>query len=147
MPTSPPGAGSEHSQPLTAPELRRLVKLLHRILRDCEGNSSLIERFDELTKLLYCKVLDERQPAPDAGVSPFVVDPNETTQCGAARMHAFLAQLVRRNPALFPERFSRFRVSDATLQRLVEALAPVQIFSPHEDLKGLAYEEVIRNTF
>ena len=32
-----------------------------KVLRDYEGNSSLLERFDELTKILYCKVMDERE--------------------------------------------------------------------------------------
>jgi DNA-binding transcriptional MerR regulator len=134
-------------KPLTAAELRRLIKVLHRILRDCEGNSSLIERFDELTKILYCKVLDEQRPAQGDRASPFTVAAGESDQRVAARMHAFLNDLVLRNRALFPERFRKFRLSDATLRRMTEALSAVRIFSPNEDLKGLAYEEVIRNTF
>ena len=68
-PTREPG-----QEPPTAAELRRLVRGLHRILRDGEGNSSLIERFDELTRLLYCKAADERRPAeritsPKPGIS------------------------------------------------------------------------------
>jgi type I restriction enzyme M protein len=135
----------EETRPLTAAELRRLVKALHRILRDSEGNSSLIERFDELTKILYCKVMYERRSVRVAGA--FTLSADESDKIVAARVHAVLAQLIKKRPGLFPQRFSRLRLSDTTIRRLVEALAPVKIFSPHEDLKGLAYEEVIKNTF
>ncbi|HHQ4559026.1 TPA: MerR family DNA-binding transcriptional regulator, partial [Aeromonas hydrophila] len=33
-------------------DLKRLISKLHRIVRDLDGGSSIIERFDELTKLL-----------------------------------------------------------------------------------------------
>jgi type I restriction enzyme M protein len=142
-----PGKEADQANPLTAPGLRRLVKVLHRTLRDSEGNSSLIERFDELTKLLYCKVLAEREGGPGGGEAAFSVRPGEPDRQVAARLHAFLASLVRQRPALFPARFTTLRLSDATLRRVAEALAPVRVFAPQEDLKGLAYEEVIRNTF
>src|SRR5437764_15210081 len=97
------------ARPLTAAELRRLVRALHRTLRDGEGNSSLIERFDELTKVLYCKVMDERRAA---GASAFTAPPGETDRQVSARLHAFFAGLVGRQPRLFPPRFATLRLSD-----------------------------------
>jgi hypothetical protein len=134
------------SNPLTAAELRRLVRGLHRILRDCEGNSSLIERFDELTKVLYCKVRDERRSGGESA-SAFAVRGADADRTAAGRIQALLRALVAKTPGLFPARFAAFHLADATLRRIVEALAPVTIFSGAEDLKGVAYEEVIRNTF
>ncbi len=128
-----------------APPFNRLVKTLHRILRDSEGNSSLIERFDELTKILYCKIMQERQSESAAGA--FTLSADESDKIVAARVHAFFVQLIKKRPDLFPARFSRLHLSDTTIRRLVEALAPIKVFSPHEDLKGMAYEEVIKNTF
>jgi excisionase family DNA binding protein len=133
----------EHRKPLSAAEVRRLVKTLHRILRDCEGNSSLIERFDELTKILCCKTADERDP----GRAAFSVREGENDRALAGRLHEAFRELVERNPALFPRRFAELRLADATIRRMVEALAPVTLSAVAGDLKGVAYEEVIRNTF
>ncbi|MGA2384582.1 MAG: N-6 DNA methylase [Gemmatimonadales bacterium] len=131
---------------LSTSDLRRLVSSLHRILRDSEGGSSLIERFDELTKLLYCKIHDELLEAE--GAQPvFSVAKGEGEQEVARRLRAFFTQLVRRRPELFPDRFSEIKLSDDASARLVEALAPTRLSGGTEDLKGLAYEELIRNTF
>lgn len=127
---------------MTASQLRRVINGAHRILRNSEGNSSIIERFDELTKLLYCKTIDERR-----GESVFVVSNEERDKEVASRLRAFLSRLVAETPDLFPKRFSVFRLSDQSLRRLVEHLATVRLDGSGEDLKGLAYEEIIRNTF
>jgi len=140
------GAAVHHGQSLTGPELRRLVKALHRVLRDCEGNSSIIERFDELTKVLFCKVHDEQQPLLGEQHA-FSFQSAEDDRATAARVRAGFQALVKRKRALFPLRFSELRLADTTLRRMVEILAPVRISGAAEDLKGLAYEEIIRNTF
>lgn len=129
--------------PSTDAALRRLVRSLHRLLRDGEGASSLIERFDELTKLLYCKFGAERGAAAEA----FAPRPGESDRAAAARVRRAFRRLVDKNRHLFPNRFARLRLPDATLRRLAEALVPVRLAGLTGDLKGLAYEEVIRNTF
>ena len=132
---------------LASADLRRLVKALHRILRDYEGNSSLIERFDELTKAIYCKVYDERKSALAPQNTAFRIQSGEADKTVAARIREQFLILVKRRPDLFPERFSRLRLGDATIRRLVEELSRFKLASVSEDLKGLLYEEIIRNTF
>jgi type I restriction enzyme M protein len=135
---SPPSA----IPPFNAAELRRLVRALHKILRDHEGNSSLIERFDELTKLLYCKVHSERSD----GIPDGVFTAGHTDQ-DAARIRQYFASLVERGSSFFPKRFRELRLGNQTIARMAEALEAVTLGSSSDDLKGLAYEELIRNTF
>ena len=132
---------------LTSADLRRLVKALHRILRDYEGNSSLIERFDELTKIVYCKIYDEKDSTFASQNAAFRIQPNDTDETVAARIHEQFLTLVKRRPQLFPQRFSCLRLGETTIRRLVEELSRFKLAGVSEDLKGLLYEEIIRNTF
>ncbi|GIW90593.1 MAG: hypothetical protein KatS3mg109_1025 [Pirellulaceae bacterium] len=134
-----------HTEPLSSTQIRRIVRTLHRILRDSEGNSSLVERFDELTKVLFCKIQDEK--GNTVGDSLFRIAPGDTDTTVANRLRQSFEFQVERAPCLFPKRFARLQLKDDTIRRLVEALAPVTLSNVAEDLKGLAYEEVIRNTF
>lgn len=127
---------------LTAPALRRLVRSMHRILRDGEGNSSLIERFDELTKVLFCKLHAER-----SGSTGFTCREGETAKDTCERVRLEFAERVAECSELFPDRFRHLNLRDSTLKQLVDVLSPVSLGDSGEDLKGLAYEEVIRNTF
>ncbi len=131
----------------TSANLRRLVRVLHRTLRDHEGNSSLIERFDELTKAIYCKVYDEKDTVLRPQEAAFCIHPGDTDASVAARTRGQFLGLVKRHPELFPERFSHLRLEDSTIRKLVEELRHYQLASVSEDLKGLLYEEIIRNTF
>lgn len=133
--------------PLTSGELRRLVRAVHRILRDCDGNSSLIERFDELTKILYCKIHDERSAGTGPAGRAFSVGGSEADAQVALRFRAAFRELVEREPRLFPARFAKLNLSDHTIAEVVRALAPVSLAVAADDLKGIAYEEMIKNTF
>ena len=140
--------GPAHGElPAAPPDLRRLVRTLHRILRDYEGNSSLVERFDELTKIIYCKTFDERDTQLNSDAAAFRVQVGDTDRSVAARIRAKFQNLVERKPYLFPQRFSTIRIGDTATRRLAEELTGVRLVSVSEDLKGLVYEEIIRNTF
>ncbi len=140
---------NREATPQTPPrvDLRRTVRAVHRALRDGEGQSSLVERFDELTKLLYCKIHDENGRGLAVRGSVFSVRPGDTPSSIAARVRAAFERQAARAGALFPPRFARLRMADATIARAVELLAPVRLSDSGQDPKGLAYEEVIRGTF
>lgn len=127
--------------------LRSMVRALNRTIRDYEGNSSLIERFDELTKLIYCKAYDEKEATFPYHEAAFLVHPDDTDETVAERIRGRFVRLVERRPDLFPEKFSRLRLGDSTIRRLVEELCRHRLTSVSDDLKGLLYEEIIRNTF
>ncbi len=141
------GETQGQSVQLTSADLRRLVKVLNRILRDCEGNSSLIERFDELTKVIYCKVYDERNSAFISQNAAFRIRPNDTDKTVATRIREQFPSLVKQRSHLFPERFSHLQLGNSALRKLAAELSRFKLSSVSEDLKGLLYEEIIRNTF
>ena len=128
-------------------DYRRLVRALNRTLRDYEGNSSLIERFDELTKVIYCKVYDERDSTLSFQNAVFHSRSSDTDESVASRVREQFLSLVNRRHDLFPDRFSRLQMGNSTIRRLVEELSRYKLASMSEDLKGLLYEEIIRNTF
>lgn len=142
-PKSPAAAESE-PVPLTRVELRRLVHALHRGLRDNDGNSSLVERFDELAKLIVLKVEVERSVrlAEVAALGGPGLDRDV-----AARVRAAFASLVTASPVLFPPRFADIRLSDRAIVESAKILASVRLGRNGEDIKGLLFEEVVNNTF
>lgn len=128
-------------QPSRSTNVRAIIRSLHRILRDEEGDSSIVERFDEITKLLYCKIADEEQGRGAAG--PFDSSDGNVAQ----RIRESFSRLVVRKAEIFPDRFAHFRLRDRTLVRAAESLRGVSLSGLNLDVKGLAYEELIRNTF
>ena len=133
--------------PAAPSDLRPLVRALNRILRDCEGNSSLVERFDEITKIIYCKTLDERDSRLGIAEGAFIIRRSDTERSIATRVREKFQSLVENCPDLFPQRFSQFRMGDAAISELAKELAEHKLAQVSEDLKGLLYEEIIRNTF
>ena len=139
--------GQGEGEFLSSTELRRLIRVLHRILRDSEGSSSLIERFDELTKSIYCKIHDEKGSTSSSYQSSFRIERGDTDEVVAGRIRTQFRSLVSRRPDLFPKRFCQLQMSDPTIRKLVEQLSSFGLSNVAEDLKGLVYEEIIRNTF
>jgi len=125
-------------------QIRSLIKILHKTMRDNEGNSSLIERFDELTKIIYCKAYDERDHK-----SNFIFDKSKSKQDydRINEIRQYFKELVNRRTELFPIKFREINISDETVLQLMDILAGYRISETSEDLKGVLFEELIKNTF
>lgn len=138
----PPSATGQ--APLSRAELRRLVHSLHRELRDSDGNSSLVERFDELAKLVLLKVECERstQVAEIAGLNGGGGD-----QAVAQRVRRAFDSIVESREDLFPAKFRRLNLSDRAIAQSAHTLGMVTLGAHGEDLKGLLFEEIVRDTF
>lgn len=132
----PPGPPPERSVGLDLRGFRRLIARLHAILRDADSQSNIITRFDELTKLLFAKVVADRTAAPGGA-----------TSADAADFRRYYAELAAARPHLIPARFAAFGCSDAALRQGFEALRAVDLSATEFDVQGLAFEEVIRHTF
>ncbi len=122
---------------LTPSKARRLINVLHRTLRDMVGNSNLLLRFDEISKLIYCKASLDKES------DKRLLDSHSSGQV----LRSFYHELVSFHPDWFPPPFNDFQVSDDVLTRLAQVVAPVNLTPTGSDIKGFAYEEVIRNTF
>jgi type I restriction enzyme M protein len=126
--------------PLDARSVRRLIARLHNVLRDSDSQSNIVLRFDEITKLLFAKIMSERQQRI---ASPFST--SGTVQPSVIR--SFYADLAGEYSALIPAEFHHLKCSDTAVVECVNALRMVDFSSASIDVKGIAYEEVIRNTF
>jgi type I restriction enzyme M protein len=127
---------------LDARSTRSLISRLHNILRDQDSHSNIIERFDELTKLLFLKMSTEQN-------SPDLLErrPQEGDEAYAARIRAAYTQAAKKQAGLIPQAFSALEANDQALRECAGTLAQVSFKNVGFDVKGLAYEEVVKNTF
>ena len=131
----------------TASNLRSKVRALQKAARDHQGNSNLIERFDDITKIAYCKAYEELRPDQLANDSAFLWGPLENDESIAERIRQRFHQLAEERPNLFPEKFSHLNSSASTIRKLAEITATLNVTGTGQDVNGTLYEEIIRNTF
>jgi type I restriction-modification system DNA methylase subunit len=136
--------GEVNSKDETEKGIRKLLVKLHKILRDTDANSSIVERFDEVTKLLFLKLLVD-QARHDSTL--FDRKSNESQSDYATKIRKAFCTSTDVNSNLFPEKFRELRVSDSALDSLGSALNEISLAAGSRDVKGYAYEEMIRNTF
>lgn len=122
--------------------VKRVVTRLHTILRNTDGDSSIVQRFDELTKLLFLKLIADRD-----GEALFDTRPGEDFSAYAARIRAAYAAKAKQYPQLISPKFSQLTCSDIAISQCGASLIAVSFASTNFDVKGVAYEEVIRGTF
>ena len=129
--------------PIDVRATRTLIARLHNVLRDRDSNSNIIERFDELTKLLFFKLVAEEQADSDS----LDRKPQESDTTYAARVRAGYAKAAKTHAEVIPNAFAQLIASDSAVSECASALAQVSFRDAGFDVKGLAYEEVIKNTF
>ena len=137
FPAKPPK--KEPSAP-DARSIRRLIAHLHSVLRDNDAQSTIVQRFDELTKLIFTKAMSDR--AALNGGSPLA-----RARGDAGAIKDYYARLAREHSTLIPPEFASLQCSDAAARQCIDALEMVNFSDAGFDVPGLAYEEVIRNTF
>lgn len=121
--------------------VRRTIGRLHDVLRDADSQSNIIGRFDEITKLMFSKVVADRTCSPEN--SPF-----EGEKAGRAdAIRTFYKALGTEHANIIPPRFRGVECSDGAILQCAEVLRPISFRSAKFDFKGMAYEEIIRNTF
>lgn len=134
--------------PRAAPErldqrgIRRLVGRLHDILRDSDSQSNIITRFDAITAMIFAKAISDRDEGPRN--SPFRVSGNRPHP---QDVKDYYAELARSYSDIIPEKFSTIEVSDPAIRECMESLCFLDLAQSDFDVKGLAYEEILRNTF
>jgi type I restriction enzyme M protein len=122
--------------------IRKLIARLHSTVRNTDNQSNIIERFDEITKLLFAKVSSDKQGATSD--SPFHISTLKPT---AKSVRLYYEKLAQQYKDFIPARFAKLKCSDRGILECVTVLKPFNFAVSKIDVKGLAYEEVIRNTF
>lgn len=129
---------------LSAGSFKRVIYRLNRIFRDSSGGG-VLERFEEITKLLFCKLLDERKPpgTPSAFDSECGIRQFETNK----RLTALYDSARSKFPSLFSGARGRIPQDWEAVKQSVALLSEVRLSGFSGDIKGAAYEELIRDTF
>lgn len=128
---------------LSEDQFKRQLARLHKCLRDTDGDSSLVARFDELTKLFFIKVLSESTTESGGLFSQFL----ESDQVFAKRIRTFYDVACKKHEHVIPQRFRKLNLSDHALVEAGKILSSFALSGSVADFKGVAYEEVVRNTF
>ena len=121
---------------------KRVVSRLHNALRNTDSDSSLVERFDELTKLLFLKLATGKEAD-----NLFAVKTNENSNQYANRIRDCYSEVANANSNLISKKFTKLNCSKDAITQCGTILASVSFESANFDVKGVAYEEVIRGTF
>lgn len=123
---------------------RTFVSRLHNILRNHDSHSNIIERFDELTKLLFLKLVCEDNPSPTQSLNREHLELNHAY---AERIRIDYQNVAEKYPNIVPRAFATLRLSDSAICECATALAQISFKDSGLDVQGLAYEEIIKNTF
>lgn len=127
------GIQSVNSDNSSLKEIKKVISKMHNVLRDFDGDSSLIERFDELTKLLFLHIFEDSFFSNLERFEP-------------SKIKEKYLEITKKFPELFPSRFSTINSSDEVLLECSKILSSFKIDHSF-DIKGLCYEEVIKGTF
>jgi len=121
--------------------VKRTLSRLHGVIRDIDGSSSLLERFDEISKLLYLWLFDSKPSE-----NHFSKNNGESDSAYVDRIRSEYAKAATGITASH-KNFDRLLLSHKAILEAGKVLAGPRPLSSNFDIKGLAYEEVIKGTF
>ena len=126
-----------------AKSIRKLIRKLSAAFRNSSGGG-LIERFEEISKLLFTKLYDEQQIAINKNYSSVFRNPK-------LRNYKNVNQLYSEAASQFESILLNGRGSLGNDKRAateaIEILSKVNLAKVQVDVKGTAFEELIKNTF
>ena len=123
--------------------LKSAVKSMSKAFRDSQGGS-MLERFEEISKLLFCKLYDEQdyQSKVFGSISRSLTDD---------KIFEIISNLFKNAKQDYPNVFinGRAELSEdiKAISQVALILQPYELSKIHTDIKGKIYEELIKNTF
>lgn len=130
--------------PVASNILEGKIKRVHSLIW-AGGKRDPLTSFDEWSKLLFAKVVDERNRR-SGEFRHFQVGTNETTAAVAGRVHALFAQACKQDPTIFPSN-SRIRLTDKKIYEIVLTLQEVSFLRTDVDSIGAAFENFFGSVF
>jgi type I restriction enzyme M protein len=139
--------------PLDRSDFKRLANNMSRAFRDSHGGG-IVERFEAVSKLLFTKMVDERMVTGTWPHSPAVEQPAMQWRSGDVSRTVYErtrelwntatgganAKVLQGGKGFFP-------TDVEAVARVVKLLEPYRLDSLGVDVKGAAYEELLRDTF
>ena len=137
------GVNGFELQKVSENELTRKFKQAHDALW-AGGKRNPSEAFDELDKLIFCKIWDERQPRPPGKPYDFQVFKDDKPGRLKERIQAIYELGRKKDPEVFQD---NIRLSNAELQTVVGYLADTNLNETDLDSKGRAFETFMTGFF
>ena len=148
--TDIPRFGFDAPQPLTftdlVPAQEELIGVFKRCHNYIHGNQGLAKdiAFQELLKLIFCKVYDEDTSA--GGMRFFISNEERRSDIGQRRLRKTIEELFTAVKHKYPYIFSgeeRIRLDNRVLAYIVGELQRFSLLQTEADVKGAAYEQLV----
>jgi type I restriction enzyme M protein len=108
------------------------------------GKRNPAEAFDEMSKLMFCKIHDERFLTKKGEAYQFQIGTHETIKEVAERIKGVYDDAKRRDINVFLE---PIKVEDPIIYSVVEVLQGISLWKTELDTKGEAYEQFLGGVF
>ena len=109
------------------------------------GKRDPLKSFDEWSKLLFAKVIDERT-TPDGEPRRFQVGTKETVAAVANKIHILFGEACKTDPSVFPTE-TRIDLPDAKIAEVVRILQDLSYTRTDVDSIGKAFEQFFGSVF
>jgi type I restriction enzyme M protein len=130
--------------PLQSHQLEMRIRRAHSLIW-AGGRRDPLTAFDEWSKLLFAKVIDERT-TPTGSPRRFQVGSGETSATVANRIHSLFAQACQTDASIFgPE--TRISLTDTKITEVVRTLQGVSFTRTDIDSIGKAFEQFFGSIF
>lgn len=130
--------------PVDTPFLSSRIRKAHFIIW-AGGRRDPLLAFDEWSKLLFTKVIDERT-TPTGQPRRFQVGTRETTAAVANRIHRLFEEAKRADATIFPPLVG-INLPESKIAQVVETLQTISFMQTEVDTIGRAFEEFFGSVF
>ncbi|MEC6797018.1 N-6 DNA methylase [Photobacterium sp. S4TG1] len=112
-------------------QIKHLVSKLHDCIWNLESNSNIVDRFDELVKVILIS----------SEIS------KEGNNLGVDSVRNYYEAYVEGLEFIVPDNFKLIKLKDNTINEVVKIIRNYDLRNLVTDFKGMMYEEIIKNTF
>lgn len=137
------GVGDRELRKPTRQELLNKFQQCHDIIWE-GGRRNPAEAFDEMSKLMFCKIWDERWITKKGEYYRFQIGTHETKKEIASRVKEIYKKAQMLEPGVFEE---SIKVSDAIIYSVVQILQEISLSRADLDAKGEAFEHFLGKIF
>ena len=130
-------------QPVGKGVLRRVLRRCHNTLRNL-GQLTPIVAFDELSKILFVKIRDEKKPRRDGDTYEFQIKTRELPNSVANRIKGLYEEAQAQDPEVFTR---DIEIDDRTIFSVVNHLQSINLNATELDVKGVAFERFLGSYF
>lgn len=121
-----------------AKAIKRVVNKLHCIIRDSDANSNIVTRFDEISKLLFVRLMSGRDVFEGFDKKGILYD---------KKIQEEYTRLLNETGRSIPKAYLKINLEAEAIKLCGKELYSL-VFDDYQcDIKGLAYEDTIRGTF